>query len=78
MARKDQESENIRKKTLLTPNQAAAYFKVPLRTIYVWYQLGKIDGINVNGKTLRLFSKSLVEFLESRIRKVGKPKESLE
>ena len=56
-------------KTLLKPTEAAVHFNVPLATIYIWYQLGKIDGINVNGKSLRLFRESVVNFLESRIRK---------
>jgi hypothetical protein len=61
--------DKLQGKTLLRPGEAAVRFNVPLATIYVWYQLGKIDGINVNGKSLRLFSKSLLEFFGSRIPK---------
>ncbi len=54
-------------KTLLKPSEASAYFNIPLSTIYYWYQIGNIDGIKVNGRCLRIFSKSLQEFLELRI-----------
>jgi hypothetical protein len=53
-------------KTLLKPSEASAHFNIPLSTIYFWYQVGNIDGINVSGRCLRIFSKSLQEFLGSR------------
>ncbi len=43
------EDDELQQKTLLRPREAAAHFDVPLRTIYVWYQMGKIEGINMNG-----------------------------
>jgi excisionase family DNA binding protein len=58
--------DELQQRTLLKPSEAAACFDVPLRTIYVWYQMGKIEGIKVNGRSLRIFSKSLREVLESR------------
>ena len=54
------------RKTLLTPAEASALFNVSLRTIYFWYRTGNIKGINVNGKCLRIFSKSISEFLRSK------------
>jgi excisionase family DNA binding protein len=60
-----------RAKTFLRPREASAYTGVPLGTIYSWYAAGKINGINVNGKSLRIFSKSLFEFLESQPLKKG-------
>ncbi len=54
-------------RSLLRPSEASVRFNVPLSTIYFWYRMGNIVGINVNGKCLRIFSKSLQEFLESRI-----------
>jgi len=54
-------------RSLLKVSEASARFNVALRTIYFWYRKGKIDGINVNGKCLRIFSASLREFLRSRI-----------
>jgi hypothetical protein len=59
-------TNELRTQTLMRPSEAAAHFDVPLRTIYFWYRVGKIDGINVNGKCLRIFSKSLQEFLGTR------------
>ena len=53
-------------KTLLTPNEASLRFNVPLRTIYTWYRIGNIKGVNVNGKCLRIFSTSIQEFLRSK------------
>ncbi len=53
-------------KTLLTPAEASALFNVSVRTIYFWYRTGNIKGINVNGKCLRIFGKSIREFLRLR------------
>ena len=54
-------------RTFLKPSEASALFNVPLDTIYFWYRMGNIDGFNVNGKCLRIFSASLQEFLGSRV-----------
>jgi hypothetical protein len=54
-------------RTLLRPSEASARFNIPLSTIYLWYQMGNIDGVKVNERCLRIFSKSLQEFLGSRI-----------
>ena len=58
--------KELQQKTLLRPKEASERFSVPLSTIYLWFQLGKIDGVNVNGRSLRIFSKSLMEMLELR------------
>lgn len=57
---------NIQCKTLLKPSDASLHFHVPVSTIYVWYAQGKIDGIKVNGKCLRIYTKSLLALLDSR------------
>ncbi len=54
-------------KTLMKASEASTYFNIPLSTIYFWYRMGNIDGIKVNERCLRIFSKSLQEFLGSRI-----------
>jgi hypothetical protein len=59
-------------KTLLTPAEASALFNVSVRTIYFWYRTGNIKGINVNGKCLRILSKSIREFLRSKTGVDGK------
>jgi hypothetical protein len=57
---------NPLEKTLLKPSEEASdHFKIPLLTIYPSYQMGNIDGINISGRCLRIFSKSLQEFLGS-------------
>ena len=53
-------------KTLIKATEAADRFNVPLSTIYTWHQMGKIEGVKLNGKSLRIFSESLFAFLESR------------
>ena len=53
-------------KTLLTPSEASARLNVPLRTIYFWHRTGRIKGVNVNGKCLRIFSESVSELLRSK------------
>lgn len=53
--------------TLLKPSEASVRFNIPLPTIYFWYRVGTIDGVNVNGRCLRIYSASLQEFLGSRI-----------
>jgi len=59
-------------KTLLTPAEASALFNVSVRTIYFWYRTGNIKGINVNGKCLRILSKSIREFVRSKTGVDGK------
>jgi predicted site-specific integrase-resolvase len=50
-------------RTLLKPSEASTRFNVPLPTIYFWYRVGNIHGINVNGRCLRIYSASLEAFL---------------
>ncbi len=58
-------------KTLIKATEAADRFNVPLSTIYTWHQMGKIEGVKLNGKSLRIFSESLFAFLESRNHRTG-------
>jgi len=58
-------------RSLLKPSEVAARLNIPLSTIYFWYRMGNISGINVNGRCLRIFTRSLQEFLESRISRGG-------
>ena len=53
------EDDKSHMKTLLKPAEAAALLGVSLRTVYLWCELGLIEGININGKSLRIFSQSL-------------------
>jgi excisionase family DNA binding protein len=58
--------DEISEKTLLKPREASTCFNIPVSTIYFWYRTGNIRGVKVNGTCLRIFSKSLHEFLRSR------------
>ena len=60
------EKDDPLRKTLLKPSEASAYFGIPLPTIYYWYQTGNIDAVKVNGRCLRIFNKSLQQFLVSK------------
>jgi excisionase family DNA binding protein len=64
--KKGMEYRKICDKTLIKATEAADRFNVPLSTIYTWHQMGKIEGVKLNGKSLRIFSESLFAFLESR------------
>jgi predicted site-specific integrase-resolvase len=55
-----------RNKTLLTAREVSRRFGISIRTVYTWYQLGKITGINVTGKCLRIYGDSLVDQLERK------------
>jgi len=56
----------VTQKTLLTPREASQRLSVSVATIYWWYAMGKIDGVNISGGTLRLFARSLQDFSETR------------
>jgi len=56
----------VQMKSFLKPSEAAARFHVPLPTIYTWCLLGRIDCVKVNGTCLRVYTKSLSEFLGAR------------
>ena len=56
----------IQVKSLLKPSEAAVLFQVPVGTIYTWYQLGQIDCIKIGAGCLRVYTKSISEFLWSR------------
>ncbi len=48
-------------KSLLPVREVSQRFCIPVRTIYTWYQLGKIMGVNLNGRCLRLYKGSVDE-----------------
>jgi excisionase family DNA binding protein len=65
------EDDKSHMKTLLKPAEVAALLGVSLRTVYLWCELGLIEGININGKSLRIFSQSLSKKLEKQPHKRG-------
>ncbi len=57
-----------RKKTFLRPDEASERFGIPVSTLYTWYELGKIEGLTVGPKCVRIHLDSLLDFLKSRSR----------
>lgn len=51
-------------KTLLTAREVSRRFGISIRTVYTWYQLGKITGINLSGRCLRIYGDSLADQLD--------------
>ena len=49
------EDDELPQRTLLKASEVAARLDMPLSTIYVWYHLGKIEGVSVNGRSIRIF-----------------------
>ena len=45
--------------TLLKPSTVAEYFQVSKKTIYLWVSVGKLDGVKLGGKTLRVTRESV-------------------
>lgn len=52
----------IPSRKLLRPAEVAEIFSVTKRTIYTWYEMGKISGINVGG-TIRIYRQSVIDTL---------------
>jgi excisionase family DNA binding protein len=61
----------VAQKTLLTPREASQRLSVSVATVYWWYAMGKIDGVNISGGTLRLFASSLRDFCNLREARQG-------
>ena len=53
-------STDLPERRLLRPTEVAAFFAVSARTIYQWYDEGKLDGVKPSGKVLRIFRESVV------------------
>ena len=56
------DKEILQAKTLLTPKEAAAIFRVSRRTIYDWCSTGRLKSKTVGGN-LRILSASVAEML---------------
>ena len=57
------ESNDLPGKTLLRPDEVAAFFRVCVKTVYRWYAEEKLEGVNL-GKALRVYRKSVIELLD--------------
>lgn len=50
------------KTSLLSVREAARILNVAISTIYTLYYRGKLQGVNLNGRCLRIFRRSLHQF----------------
>jgi excisionase family DNA binding protein len=55
-------------KELLRVDEVAEYFGVSRKTIYNWVDMGKLQGCNPNGGSLRIFRQSVVVLIRESIR----------
>jgi excisionase family DNA binding protein len=65
------QTRDVRQKTLLKPREASEHFNVPLRNIYDWYGSGRIEGVKVTGRCLRIYKDSLQALLCAQPGKAG-------
>ena len=42
-------------RTFLKPSEVASLFDVSPQTVYLWHRMGMIEGIKIDGRTLRVF-----------------------
>lgn len=54
------------KKAYLKPNEVAEHFKVSLRTVYYWCDLGLLESVKLNG-TVRVHKDSIRKFEQDRL-----------
>lgn len=55
--------DGLPKKALYTPREVAEYFSVSVQTIYTWHNLGRIKGLKIAEKTLRIPRDEIVELI---------------
>jgi excisionase family DNA binding protein len=59
------ESNYLLEKSLLRPDEVAAFMRVCVKTVYRWCEEGKLEGVKI-GKMLRFHQKSVIELLDKR------------
>ena len=55
--------DGLPKKDLYTPKEVADYFQVTVRAIYKWHDEGKIRGLKISDKVLRIPRREVVEII---------------
>lgn len=55
--------DGLPKKALYTPREVAEYFDVSVQTIYSWHSMGKIKGLKISEKVLRIPRTEVVEII---------------
>lgn len=58
-------ANDLPKKSLLRPDEVAAFFSVARSTVYFWYETGHIEGVKAGGKTLRIFRDSVIRLIKA-------------
>jgi hypothetical protein len=55
--------DGLPKKALLTPREVADFFRVDVDTIYTWRAEGKITGLKISHKALRIPRDEVLELI---------------
>lgn len=55
---------DLPEKTLLRPDEVAAFCSVSVSTVYRWFECGKVDGIKISKKAIRIYRASVVGLAE--------------
>lgn len=55
--------DGLPKKSLYTPQEVADYLRVSVQTIYAWHNYGKIRGLKISDKVLRIPRNEVVEII---------------
>ena len=59
------ESNYLLGKSLLRPDEVAAFMRVCVKTVYRWCEEGKLEGVKI-GRTLRFYQKSVMDLRDER------------
>ncbi len=54
-------------KELLRPSEVAEYLSVAISTIYSWVETGKIEGVKLPGKTIRIKRQTILNLQKSTL-----------
>ncbi len=55
--------DGLPKKALYTPREVAEYFRVSVSAIYKWRDEGKIKGLKISNKALRIPRREVMEII---------------
>lgn len=54
------------KNYLMRPREVAKVLNVSISTIYRWFWEGKLEGVQIGGDTIRIFSSCIKEILNEK------------
>ena len=55
--------DGLPKKALYTPGEVADFLRISVRTVYRWHDEGRIKGLKIAEKTLRIPRQEMVEIV---------------